>query len=1203
MKTSLLRAVGTYAFLTLLFTVYPAGADTADLAGPRLQVYEPDGGFGYIEYLLISGLALPAPDVGRGDRRIDTLTWELPELGTNGYIMFHRSGRFVYSVPTKGAEGPLSLILRLTDEAGRSDVKIFYLHPAPAAPVIEPVAEPVPDENIPESRVTIISPEDGSAYRSFVEVTGSVIGLPESISWRVDALNSEGPIELQEGGDFRFAFTTTGFSEPIEIVVTAVFTDRDELVTIYMENAGDGPYLRLDEPLNGGFYQNLLKVSGIVGKEPGGEDGLDDVKGLYWWFDSESESESGRRRPVFFDEEGRFSFDVDLLNHIGPLKLEFETEDQNANKTKLNISLEDGRLPPELNILFPSEMNPYGAAGLIMSGSVTDPYADDGSYGGIESLEWIVRPTDPRLVDQTISGEIVIGSGEIFSVPLYLDGLSGEAELSVIALGLNGSPTRIDRILPRGISDIPSFSADSRDESARLIWDPVPDAQEYQLSLLHGKVERTIDIPENIDGEFILDSLVNGDLYKIALTAVTPRAVFSSHTVNVIPLSKDTLKPVAQGEYRQIRLTWSPVPGASAYQVFRGESDGNLAALGEPVYSPGFIDTSARYGVVYTYSIAPASFPDSLSNPDTAQTLQAPEQKLEEVARYEGLVPHDLLIQGDYAFVAAGFDGFRVIDITDPVKPVIVGEAESGNAWGVAVRDDYAYLADEERGLQVINISAPVSPLTVGSRLAGKPAAVAVKGDYAYVADTERGLRVYDVSSAREPKRIHILEGFAALDLILEGRWGYVSAGPDGLAVVDLESPERPVLAVLVPAGDIRKVAVEDSLACVADSTGGLTLIDISNPEVPEILARIPDADAGNLTIRNGYLFISNITGGLSVYDARDPQEPRFFESSSMGRLGSLAFKDDYLYAGTASGIIVIQTYLVGASYVVSEWETPGRPHGISLAGSSLAVADHDGGFMIFDIGSEYTEPISTIPSSFGAAVSQSGNLLATADTVDGPGLRLKDSDTNNWGELIFMMPETSATDVDVYGQRIAYSLPESGVSILDISETGLVGETFEISFPGVRFSALSEKFAAASDGNEFRLYVINDDLSYTRLHELNLNGIKDLEISGELLLAGGSFGMKIFRLSEDGNVTELSTFPSPYIRDIHVSDNFVYLSCGPDGLQIVNIRNPSQPFLVSRCEEVFAIASQVEPGGGTAFVADTEGIKIVDLVIPDWLR
>ena len=88
-------------------------------SGPTLILISPLDGSEYIDGIPVTGEASPSPDVGEGDRRVDTLTWEIPELEARGYIMFHRSGRFLQIIPTDDADGDLTLILRLADEAGR----------------------------------------------------------------------------------------------------------------------------------------------------------------------------------------------------------------------------------------------------------------------------------------------------------------------------------------------------------------------------------------------------------------------------------------------------------------------------------------------------------------------------------------------------------------------------------------------------------------------------------------------------------------------------------------------------------------------------------------------------------------------------------------------------------------------------------------------------------------------------------------------------------------------------------------------------------------------------------------------------------------------------------------------------------------------------------------------------------------------------
>ena len=67
-------------------------------------------------------------------------------------------------------------------------------------------------------------------------------------------------------------------------------------------------------------------------------------------------------------------------------------------------------------------------------------------------------------------------------------------------------------------------------------------------------------------------------------------------------------------------------------------------------------------------------------------------------------------VLGEYAFVACDSSGLQVIDISDPVIPVIVATYNTpGIALDVFISDDYAFLADNS-SLQIIDISNPLSP-------------------------------------------------------------------------------------------------------------------------------------------------------------------------------------------------------------------------------------------------------------------------------------------------------------------------------------------------------------------------------------------------------------------------------------------------------------------------------------------------------------
>ena len=75
-----------------------------------------------------------------------------------------------------------------------------------------------------------------------------------------------------------------------------------------------------------------------------------------------------------------------------------------------------------------------------------------------------------------------------------------------------------------------------------------------------------------------------------------------------------------------------------------------------------------------------------------------------------------------------------------------------GKAWDLVVNGNYAYVADLDSGLRVIDVSDPTHPVeTSHCDMPGLAVGVHVVGNYAYVADFAAGLRVMDVSDHAHP--------------------------------------------------------------------------------------------------------------------------------------------------------------------------------------------------------------------------------------------------------------------------------------------------------------------------------------------------------------------------------------------------------------------------------------------------------------------
>lgn len=163
-----------------------------------------------------------------------------------------------------------------------------------------------------------------------------------------------------------------------------------------------------------------------------------------------------------------------------------------------------------------------------------------------------------------------------------------------------------------------------------------------------------------------------------------------------------------------------------------------------------------------------------------------------------------MVVSGSYAYLAHSAGGLRIIDISNPQNPQLVGqvlESQMGNglAYGVAVAGSHAYVANEDDGLRIINISNPQNPQLAGqvpeSQLGSlsnrRALGVTVAGGYAYLANNNDGLRIIDISNPQNPQLAgHIPEsqlGNAnARQVAVAGNYAYIANYQDGLRIVNI---------------------------------------------------------------------------------------------------------------------------------------------------------------------------------------------------------------------------------------------------------------------------------------------------------------------------------------------------------------------------------------------------------------------------------
>ncbi|MCB9077041.1 MAG: hypothetical protein H6631_05590 [Anaerolineaceae bacterium] len=306
--------------------------------------------------------------------------------------------------------------------------------------------------------------------------------------------------------------------------------------------------------------------------------------------------------------------------------------------------------------------------------------------------------------------------------------------------------------------------------------------------------------------------------------------------------------------------------------------------------------------------------------------------------------PRSVKVAGDYAYATDDIRrGLAVIDVSNPATPQEVGfvAAEApGQIW--AMRPPYLYLGEDWSGLRLIDLSMPTAPVIVGDyRPPDGQRVLAMADGYAYVT-TAQGWEIVDLSTpgatpvvgtyettfpsswlagaAVQAEQLasvvyedgwHVVnwtdpaapraEGFTAIPggspPLVAGRYAYLGL-IDRVNIFDVSHPAEPVMVGVYPApGAIDRVAaVRDHLALVVVDLK-LHLIDVSDPAAPVEVGVYDGLQPVNTAALapgpNGqlYAYLYSSAGRLEVVDVSNPAAPL--------RLGSVVLSTtDWLPAG-----------------------------------------------------------------------------------------------------------------------------------------------------------------------------------------------------------------------------------------------------------------------------------------------------------------
>ncbi|MDZ7265107.1 MAG: choice-of-anchor D domain-containing protein, partial [candidate division KSB1 bacterium] len=231
----------------------------------------------------------------------------------------------------------------------------------------------------------------------------------------------------------------------------------------------------------------------------------------------------------------------------------------------------------------------------------------------------------------------------------------------------------------------------------------------------------------------------------------------------------------------------------------------------------------------------------------------------------------DIFVINDRAYVALGFSGVQILNITNPTAPALMGKYQGAEepAFGVWVQNNYAYVAAGYNGLKIIDASYPQNPTPIGTaQIQGEAFKVQVIDNLAYVACSWGGLRIYDVSSPSAPYELGFTYGLGdANDVKVVGQYAYVANFGNGLRIYDIGASQVPQeVGYFEVMHDARAVDVSGNLAYVASGDTGLFVLDVSKPYAP---IEIGYFDTGNqahdVAVAQDKIYVADNQGGLYV--------------------------------------------------------------------------------------------------------------------------------------------------------------------------------------------------------------------------------------------------------------------------------------------------------------------------------------------------
>ena len=530
----------------------------------------------------------------------------------------------------------------------------------------------------------------------------------------------------------------------------------------------------------------------------------------------------------------------------------------------------------------------------------------------------------------------------------------------------------------------------------------------------------------------------------------------------------------------------------------------------------------------------------------------------------------DLAAASGYAYLATPTGGLRVIDARSPAAPVQVASIEMGLAPDfIRVSGSYLYLVSATI-LQVFDISNPASPTFVGEFADEfQIHDIAFKGEYAWIIGKSAILVINNKFPAFPYPDPNAWGGGVVrpdnmISLDLSSQFAFTAGSDENIFYWPISTPTQlfPVAKAIVPQDfgpatdlvfDQNRLYMPRSIGMYIE--GRIDVFDVTAPESAALLASVEGvSEINHLEVINKTAYIADYTDGFYILDLTTPTIPRqlgfyqapwYYDFDVEQNQGVAAMDEGGL---SSFSLVSSQPVIQNTKSVQSLYPQVELYHGVAymtVDKTITAFTVGSGGALVKS--SEFSIPDTVCEIS---EIVPSGTLLLLAETncgsgATGGGIRFLNINTPSSLTQAAYYPLTGtggAAGLAVQSNLLYVSDQSFGLRILNFSNLASIQEVGTLSY-AAELTAQSEQMGAITVQNNTAFIV------------KGFGSIRMIDVtSTSSPVEKAQYNLKsviIFRLSACGD--------------------YLLLSTGFSGLQVVNIKDPLLPSLEGQAPGIFS--------------------------------